>query len=204
MRGRRCPRPYPARVVVGQLEMETQAEVPAHRCRTGPVPTTPLAPGQGHWTTEPPAGTPRTHQQEESMLNEALGTAGREVLLLVKPQTRGTKAEAERLVARLPGPTGPQRKRRGPAHLQHVREVVGDALQQAAVGPPPGGLAGRHVEVALADQSPRLLQNRARVDVVTERPVNRGLLPAEAERGGQGAAPSAGQLCLGRPAAGSF
>ena len=138
------------------------------------------------------------------MLNEALGTAGREVLLLVKPQTRGTKAEAERLVARLPGPTGPQRKRRRPAHLQHVREVVGDALQQAAVGPPPGGLAGRHVEVALADQSPRLLQNRARVDVVTERPVNRGLLPAEAERGGQGAAPSAGQLCLGRPAAGSF
>lgn len=66
------------------------------------------------------------------MLNEALGTAGREVLLLVKPQTRGTKAEAERLVARLPGPTGPQRKRGGPAHLQHVRE--GPALMIVRFG----------------------------------------------------------------------
>lgn len=181
MRGRRCPRPYPARVVVGQLETETQAEVPAHRCRTGLVPTTPLAPSQGHWTTEPPAETPRTHQQGESMLNEALGTAGK-YFCSSNPRQEGRK---------------PARA----AHLQHVCEVVGDALQQDAVGPPPGGLAGRHVEVALADQSPHLLQDCARVDVVTERLVNRSLLLVKAEREEEGGAPSAGQLCLGRPAA---
>ena len=45
--------------------MEAQAEVPAHCCRTGLVPAAPLTPSQGHWTTEPPAGTaPRTRQQE--------------------------------------------------------------------------------------------------------------------------------------------
>lgn len=53
--------------------MEAQAEVPAHCCRTGPVPAAPLTPSQGHWTTETPAGTaPRTRQQE-SMPNDALG-----------------------------------------------------------------------------------------------------------------------------------
>lgn len=68
------------------------------------------------------------------------------------------------------------------AHLQHVREVPGDALQQGAVGPPPRGLPRCHVVVALADQSPHLLQDGARVDVITERLVDRGLLVVKAER----------------------
>ena len=53
--------------------MEAQAEVPAHCCRTGLVPAAPLTPSQGHWTTEPPAGTaPRTRQQE-SVPNDTSG-----------------------------------------------------------------------------------------------------------------------------------
>lgn len=70
----------------------------------------------------------------------------------------------------------------GAAHLQHVGEVVGDTRQQGPVGPPSRGLPGRRVEVALADQSPHLLQGGARVHVITERFMNRGLLVIKAGR----------------------
>lgn len=69
----------------------------------------------------------------------------------------------------------------GAAYLEHVGEVPSDASQQSPVGPPPRGLPGRHVEVALADQSPHLFQDRARVDVITEGLVHRRLLVVKAE-----------------------
>lgn len=78
-------------LVGGQLETQTQAEVPAHRGRTGPVPTTHLAPSQGHWTTEPPAGTPRTRQQEEGMLNEASGPLAGKHFCSSNPRQEGRK-----------------------------------------------------------------------------------------------------------------
>lgn len=68
------------------------------------------------------------------------------------------------------------------AYLQHVGEVESDAFQQSPVGPPPGSLPGRHVQVALADQSPHFFQDRARIDVVTQGCVNRRLPVVKAER----------------------
>lgn len=67
------------------------------------------------------------------------------------------------------------------------------------MGPPPGSLPGRHVEVALANQSPHLLQDRARVDVVAERLVNCGLLLVKAERDKEG-----GRRQMNRSARGSL
>lgn len=74
----------------------------------------------------------------------------------------------------------------GPAYPQHVGEVQGDGLQQGPVGPPPCGLAGGHVQVALADQSSHFFQDGARVDVVTQGRVHCCLLAVKAEREEEG------------------
>lgn len=74
----------------------------------------------------------------------------------------------------------------GRTHLQHVREVQRDALQQGPVGPPPLGLAGGHVQVALADQGPHLLQRSACVHIVAEGFVHRRLPAVKAAGGGRG------------------
>lgn len=56
--------------------------------------------------------------------------------------------------------------------LEHVGEVVSDALEQHAVRQEFGTLSGSHVSVALTHQSPHLLQRCTCVDIVTQSLVN--------------------------------
>lgn len=69
------------------------------------------------------------------------------------------------------------------AYLQHVGEVLRDALQHSTVRPPSRGLPGRHVEVALAHQGPHFFQDSARVNVVTQGFMHCHLLVVEAGQG---------------------
>lgn len=169
-RGRRCRRP---RWVEGDA-----------RPGGAPLPC-PLRPALGEAAGQEGAGRARRPTPER------VSTEGSCTQVLSEAQERS--GSGGRDGSRLPNPTIRCAARgltglclQGAAYLEHVGEVPSDALQQSPVGPPPRGLPGRHVEVALADQSPHLFQDRARVDVITEGLVHRRLLVVKAElRGGR-------------------
>lgn len=71
-----------------------------------------------------------------------------------------------------PHPHPQLRDLQGEAHLQHVGEVDGDALQQQAVWLQLGALPAGDVAVALAHQDPHLLHGGASVHVVAQRLVD--------------------------------
>lgn len=96
----------------GQQSTQTQAEVPAHRGRAGSGSHYPPGPQPRPLTTEPPAGSPRTRQQEEGMLNEASGRWQGSTSARQTPDRRD-KASEEASEAQLEDPRARRARARG-------------------------------------------------------------------------------------------